>query len=136
MIHFSVAQMVEQPVETRWSAVRFCPLEPKYSMREWMKLFEDDLADHDAAEDERLSGVYERERVVEAHVAAICKAVGLTSFSAGRAILYQEEMDRTCVIKLDEAVTLSQLEAFKEIADNVAVMGNHDYGVVLTLTIR
>ena len=105
-------------------------------MREWIKLFEDET-DYDAAEDERLSGVYEREREVEAHVAAICKAVGLTSFAGNRAISYQEEMDRACTIRLEEPVTLSQLEAFKEIGDAITISGSGaGDGVILSLTIR
>ena len=106
-------------------------------MRNWMDLFEsyeDDLAAHDAAEDDRLSQVYARERVVEQGAADICQRVGLTGLEGNRPIMFSED-DGVCVIKLNEAVTLAQLEGFRSMADEITVTGNSGFGVIVSLKV-
>jgi hypothetical protein len=100
-------------------------------MRQWLDLFEDDEFDH--AEDERLSAVYARERHITLLIVKTAQDAGLEI--EGRP-LYDEEDNRSAVIRIGGGVSLEQVETLKGLGSNIMINGNSNgYGVQIELNV-
>lgn len=83
-------------------------------MRKWIDLFENDDDDHMAI-------VYERERRVKEAIKAACAKARI---DIDPQIAYDEEFGRLATIKIEDTVSLDQLNAIKHLGSKFVISAN------------
>jgi hypothetical protein len=107
-------------------------------MRDLIQIFEK-YGNFDADEDDRLTAIYDRERKVTAIITDACQKAGIDFMSGNRPIMYDEEDQRSAIIRIDGTVSLAQLEALKPLGSNFVVGSNsgtsNGYGVQIEFNV-
>jgi hypothetical protein len=117
-------------------------------MRDWIKLFEegfdsedqeslehepeaiDPQEEEDRQRDEDMSAMYDRERMVTAKIYNACKQAGLEILADDRPVVYDEEDNRSAVIRVEGSITMKQLEALAGLGTNFSISNNPNPGSV------
>ncbi len=111
-------------------------------MREWIKMFEDQEADRiaaqDAENDAHSADLYSRESRVEGLIRELCAHDASIELADGsRAVIYDEELNRTARIRTAGPVTLNQLTILARIGDDMMIDESpYGSGIEITMIVK